>query len=99
MSINISEEAYEYIKENEGEIYIYTNSLRGCCGGQAAVDMAPQIEPGAPVKAEIENYQKINYKDITIYLAEKLDRGILETDKIILKTAFGGAFKKLKFDR
>lgn len=94
MDIKIDEQAYNYILDNEGNIYIYTNSIRGCCGGQTAVNMEPQIELGAPILQDIDHYEKIEYKQISIYINKNIDKEMISEKKIILKKALG-IFKKL----
>ena len=89
MSIEITEKAYEYIVDNLGAVYIYTNSIRGCCGGQQAVDMTPQVELGKPPSEFLGEYDKTQYKELEIYISKKIDKEKLDDKKIILKTAFG----------
>ena len=44
MSIEIIDKAYEHIVENLAAVYIYTNSIRGCCGGQQTVNITVLIK-------------------------------------------------------
>ncbi len=97
MSIEITDKAYDHIVDNLGSVYIYTNSIRGCCGGQQAVDMTPQVELGKPPSDFIDDYQKTKYNDVEIYISKKIDKEKLNNKKIILKTAFG-IFNRLGFN-
>lgn len=97
MNIEITDKAYDHIIDNLGAVYIYTNSIRGCCGGQQSVDMTPQIELGKPPSDFIDDYQKIIYNDVEIYISKKIDKEKLNNKKIILKTAFG-IFNRLGFE-
>lgn len=88
MNLNIKEEAYKYILTKDNSIYIYTNSIRGCCGGQQSVDMPPRVEIGKP-KDENSYFRKENYKDISIYISEKVDDQKLEDKAVVLKKGLG----------
>ncbi|MFW6023006.1 MAG: CC/Se motif family (seleno)protein [Halanaerobiaceae bacterium] len=98
MNIQIDEKAYDYIINNGGEVYIYTNSIRGCCGGQTAVNMEPQLELGSPVSAEIGDYEEYNYQQIKIYIHKNIDQEMLSGKTIVLKKALG-IFRKLMLQR
>lgn len=89
MNIEITDNAYDHIVDNFGAVYIYTNSIRGCCGGQQSVDMTPQVELGKPPSEFLAEYEKIEYKEVEIYISKKINREKLDEKKIILKTAFG----------
>ncbi|MFW5980331.1 MAG: CC/Se motif family (seleno)protein [Halanaerobiales bacterium] len=97
MNIEITDKAYDHIIDNLGAVYIYTNSIRGCCGGQQSVDMTPQIELGRPPSDFINDYEKTKYKEVEIYISKKINKEKLSGKKIILKTAFG-IFNRLGFD-
>ncbi len=88
MNLNFEKEAYNYILSKDDSIYIYTNSIRGCCGGQQAVDMPPRVEIGKP-KDETSYFRKKYYKDISVYISEKIDDQKLENKSIVLKKGFG----------
>lgn len=88
MDLNFEEKAYKYILNKDDAIYIYTNSIRGCCGGQKAVDMPPRVEIGKP-KDETSYFRKKNYKDISVYISEKIDDQKLENKSIVLKKGLG----------
>ncbi|MFW5985714.1 MAG: CC/Se motif family (seleno)protein, partial [Halanaerobiaceae bacterium] len=74
------------------EIYIYTNSIRGCCGGQKAVKMDPQIVLGSPV--DKDNYDKREYQQITVYIDQNIEQEMLAGKQIVLVKTLG-IFKKL----
>lgn len=97
MHIHIDKNAYEYILEKGGNIYIYTNSIRGCCGGQTKVDMYPKIELGKPSENDIDHYENIKYNVATIYIHQKVNKEILKDQKIVLKKALG-MFNSLIFE-
>lgn len=94
MDFEIEKKAYQYILENGGEVYIYTNSIRGCCGGQTAVDMEAQVELGTPVSADIDEYEKNYYQQLIVYTNKKIAQDMLAEKKMILKKVLG-IFKKL----
>ncbi len=89
MNIEIVDNAYDHIVDNLGNVYIYTNSIRGCCGGQQSVDMTPQVELGKPPSEFLADYEKTEYKEVEIYISKKTNQEKLDNKKIILKTAFG----------
>ena len=93
MKINIEEEAYNHILSKDNSIYIYTNSIRGCCGGQQAVDMPPRVEIGRP-KDETSYFRKETYNDISVYISEKVDDQRLENKSIVFKKGLG-IFKRI----
>lgn len=97
MNIEITDKAYEHIVDNLGYIYIYTSSIRGCCGGQQAVDITPQVELGNPPSEFLGDYDKKIYKDVEIYISKKIDKDKLNDKKIVLKTAFG-IFSRLNLE-
>ncbi len=97
MNIPIEKRAYEYILNKGGNIYIYTNSIRGCCGGQTTVDMYPEINLGKPSENDIYNYEKSKYKEATIYVHQKVNQEMIKDQKIVLKKALG-MFNSLIFD-
>lgn len=92
--LNIEKEAYNYILEVGGEIYIRLNNGNDCCGGKSSGQSLYQIEIGVPNRSD-NNYKKMNYKAITIYFPEIVNETIFENNRIILKVAFGGSFKQL----
>lgn len=96
MKIDIQDKAYDYILNNGGKVYIYTNSIRGCCGGggQKPVDMDPRIELGAPSEADIESYRIEEYQELTIYIHRYIKQEMLKNKEIVLKQ-FLGIIKKL----
>lgn len=97
MDIDIEKQAYEFIKKKGGNIYIYTNSIRGCCGGQTTVDMYPEIDLGKPSENDIDHYEKIKYQDVTIYIHQKVNKKMIKDQKIVLKKALG-MFNSLIFE-
>jgi hypothetical protein len=97
MNIDMEKQAYDYIMKKGGNIYIYTNSIRGCCGAQTAVYMYPKIEMGKPSEKDIDQYNKINYKDANIYINPKVDQEMVKDKKIKLQRALG-IFNSLIFD-
>jgi len=69
MNLTIEPSALEYIKKSkEKSIYIYTNGVRGCCGGQTTVELEPQINLGKPHANDIEEYDLFNKFGINIYI-------------------------------
>jgi hypothetical protein len=56
--------------------------------------MEPQIELGTPTSNDIDNYKRINHRQITIYINKNLDEEMLTGKKIIIKRALG-IFKRL----
>lgn len=97
MKIDIDKDAYQYIIKKGGNIYIYTNSIRGCCGGQTKVDMYPEIDLGKPSKSDIDHYEKIKYQEATIYVNQKVNKEMIKNQKIVLRKALG-MFNSLIFD-
>ncbi len=97
MYIDIDKNAYEYILKKSGNVYIYTNSIRGCCGGQTTVDMYPEIDLGKPSENDIDHYEKSKYQDVTIYVHQKVNKEIIKNQKIVLKKALG-MFNSLIFE-
>lgn len=97
MDIDMEKQAYDYIIKKGGNIYIYTNSIRGCCGAQTAVYMYPKIEMGKPSEKDIDQYQKIKYKKANIYINPKVDEEMIKDKKIKLQRALG-IFNSLIFD-
>ncbi|MFN2340033.1 MAG: CC/Se motif family (seleno)protein [Halanaerobium sp.] len=88
MNLKIEDRAYEHILSKDNSIFIYTNSIRGCCGGQMAVDMAPRVEIGEP-KDDNSYFRKEKYKDLTVYISKKVDDQKLENKSIVLKKGLG----------
>ena len=88
MNLKIEDKAYEYILTKDNSIFIYTNSIRGCCGGQKAVDMAPRVEIGEP-KDDNSYFRKKKYRDLTVYISKKVDDQKLENKSLVLKKGLG----------
>ena len=63
MNIEITDKAYDHIVDNLGAVYIYTNSIRECCGGQQKVDITPQVELGKPLSEFLGDYDKKVYNN------------------------------------
>jgi len=59
MNLTIEPSELDYIRNSKGKsIYIYTNGVRGCCGGQTTVELDPQVNLGQPHINDIEEYMQ-----------------------------------------
>ncbi len=97
MNLTIESSALDYIKKSkEQSIYIYTNGVRGCCGGQTTVELDPQINLGQPHTNGIEDYDLFNKFGINIYVFSSLvDK--LSKKKVVLNK-YIGIIKRLSLE-
>ncbi len=97
MNLTIEPSALDYIRNSkEKSIYIYTNGVRGCCGGQTTVELDPQVNLGQPHINDIEEYNLFNKFGINIYIFSSLVDKL--SKKRVVLNKYIGIIKRLSLE-